>query len=82
MVALSGAYTADEIKLGLAFVPQPLVEPTSLAKLLQKEPDKYRLLPSGRLTMTLPVAAPLSPMEFLRAVREAVGGLPVLAVRG
>ena len=82
IVALSGSMAEAVIRLGLTFIPQPLIDSKGLAVLLQKQPEHFRLLPSGRLMMTLPTAVDLSPVDFLRAVREAIGRLPILAVRG
>ena len=82
IVALSGSVVENEVRLGLSFIPQPLVDPKALAALVQRQPKQYRLLPSGRLMLTVPAKPDLSPMEFLREVREALGRLPILAVGG
>ena len=71
-----------EIKLTLTFVHEPPVDAAALAGRVQREPQRFRLLPSGRLQITLDAATELVPMELLRAVREAVGELPILAGRG
>ncbi len=78
-VVLSGSFDEKEIKLGLGFVPQPALDGAKLATYAQQAPNRYRLLPSGKLMLTLPGTSGLLPSQFLRAAREAIGELPVLA---
>ncbi|MBI5508512.1 MAG: transcription-repair coupling factor [Deltaproteobacteria bacterium] len=78
-VALSGAVDATTIKLGLTFVSEPRLDVAALALRVQREPERIRVLPSGRLALTLPAAKDLAEMDLLRSVREELGKLPLLA---
>jgi transcription-repair coupling factor (superfamily II helicase) len=74
IIALSAGFDEHTVKLGLTFVPEPPIDSGELTRRLQLEPDRYRLLPSGRLMITVAAAGP-GPMEFLRTVRDEVGAL-------
>jgi transcription-repair coupling factor (superfamily II helicase) len=76
-IALSADVVQKELKVSVAFAPDAPLDRTDLARRLQDEPQKYRLLPSGRLAITapLPLSAELAPREMLRRVREELGAL-------
>jgi transcription-repair coupling factor (superfamily II helicase) len=76
VTALSAGLEERTIKLGLTFVPQPPIDSGELTRRLQLEPDRYRLLPSGRLVVTVVARAEPGPMELLRTVRDEIGALP------
>lgn len=72
---LSASLDPVAIRLGLTFVPEAAVDRADLAQRCQNDPGRYRLLPSGRLAITTEPTASDAPVPFLRAVREALGGL-------
>jgi hypothetical protein len=76
-IALSADVAGKELKIGVAFAPDAPVDRADLARRLQEEPTRYRLLPSGRLAITapLPLGADLAPRQVLRHVREELGAL-------
>ncbi len=60
----------------MSFVADPALDRADLARRAQREPNRYRLLPSGKLGII--VDAPESTdLEFLRLVRHEVGLLKV-----
>jgi transcription-repair coupling factor (superfamily II helicase) len=73
--ALSATMDEVAIRIGITFVPEAAVDRADLVQRCQQQPGAYRILPSGRLALTLaPVAAEV-PALFLQAVRQCVGGL-------
>ncbi len=75
-VALSGDFTDELLRLGVGFLPEAPVDRSQLAQKLQSEPERYRLLPSGRLAITAKLPKGASPRTCLRLVREELGRLP------
>jgi transcription-repair coupling factor (superfamily II helicase) len=73
---LSASVDKDRITMGLTFVPEPPLDNAVVAKWVQRQPSTYRILPSGRLVITVPLGRDPSPQGFLRRVREEVGALP------
>ena len=70
------------VRLGIHFVPEAPVDRDDLVRRCQIEAERYRLLPSGRLaiTMAAPDTSPddASPYGFLPLVRQAIGALRVV----
>ena len=74
------------VRLGIHFVPEAPVDRDDLVRRCQTDPEHYRLLPSGRLaiTMAAPSDAPdeTSPGKanygFLPLVRQALGALRIV----
>jgi transcription-repair coupling factor (superfamily II helicase) len=77
VLALSADVVGNEVKIGLAIAGDAPIDRTNLARRLQDEPARYRLMPSGRLAIIVPVpkGSDLSPRQLLRQVREALGAL-------
>ncbi|MBN1960506.1 MAG: transcription-repair coupling factor [Deltaproteobacteria bacterium] len=77
-IALSADIVNRELKIGVAFAGDAPVDRTHLARMLQQKPQRYRLLPSGRLAIVVPVsksAEDMPPHLFLRQVRQELGAL-------
>ncbi|HET6345052.1 MAG TPA: helicase-related protein, partial [Myxococcota bacterium] len=72
-VQLAAAADAQALKVGIHFVPEAPVDREDLVRRCQVKPERYRLLPTGRLAITLPPPAEDDPVAFLKAVRAAVG---------
>lgn len=79
---LSGSFNAEQIKLGVSFMPEARVDRAALAQRLQDEPARYRLSPSGTLMITVPTLPETEPIQFLRRVRRELGELSVTALAG
>jgi transcription-repair coupling factor (superfamily II helicase) len=75
-IGLSATTEGDALKLGLTFMPDPPLDHRELTGRLQREPTRYRLLPSGRLMVTASIDPNATPAIFLAAVRQEVGTLP------
>ncbi|MEL6339318.1 MAG: transcription-repair coupling factor [Myxococcota bacterium] len=74
--ALSAVSGDGLVKVSVSFVADPALDRADLARRAQREPNRYRLLPSGKLGII--VDAPESTdLEFLRLVRHEVGLLKV-----
>lgn len=71
--ALSAAADAGVAKMGLAFIPEAPLDRDDLAKKLQREPARYRLLPSGRLQINVDLPAGSTNADLLRTIRHEVG---------
>ncbi len=85
VLALSGAIVKSTteaeqscIRMGLSFVADAPVDRLKLTSLLENRGDKYRLLPSGRLMLTIPTLPETSDASFLERVREELGSLAEL----
>jgi transcription-repair coupling factor (superfamily II helicase) len=76
--ALSSRFDPGEIKIGLTLLKEANIDSASFATMLQQEPSKYGLTPSGRLSLTFDVPQHAGLRERLRMVREAVGCLPLM----
>ena len=76
--SLSCAVNEGEIKIGLTFIPEPPIDQARLAVTLQAEPKRYRLLPSGRLAITVPIDQMPGSIALARLVRDEVGLLPAI----
>jgi transcription-repair coupling factor (superfamily II helicase) len=75
---LSASMDEIAIRVGLTFVPEAPIDRVDLLQRCQNDPGHYRLLPSGRLALTVPPLSGESPdqaVAFLRAIRQAVGSL-------
>jgi transcription-repair coupling factor (superfamily II helicase) len=77
VTALGAAVDDGTVKLSLTFVSEPPVDSTELSRRMQKQPDRYRLLPSGRLMVVAGGPESQNPRELLRTIRAEVGELPV-----
>ncbi len=71
--ALSAAADVGVAKMGLAFIPEAPLDRDDLAKKLQREPARYRLLPSGRLQINVDLPAGSTNADLLRTIRHEVG---------
>ncbi len=79
---LTAAYTPDALRVGVAFAPDAAIDRVHLVTLCQGQPEVYRLLPSGKLALTLPpppCQPPLGteapqplPEELIGAVRAGI----------
>lgn len=76
---LSGDVISGVLKLGLSFVPEAQIDRTALAQWVMHDPERYQILPSGKLVIAVPDVPDAAPREMLRAAREAVGALPQMA---
>ncbi|MBC7793477.1 MAG: transcription-repair coupling factor, partial [Clostridia bacterium] len=74
-MSLSAANDKGLVKIGVAFVQDASVDRDDLTKKLQLFPARYKLLPSGRLQITVQLAEDAPPAEFLRTIRQEVGQL-------
>ncbi len=78
------------VRLGIHFVPDSPVDRDDLVRRCQIEAERYRLLPSGRLAITIAAPAPApddaspdkAPYGFLPLVRQALGALRVVGEKG
>ncbi|MEZ0311099.1 MAG: TRCF domain-containing protein, partial [Myxococcota bacterium] len=71
--ALSAVADAGVAKMGLSFVAEAPLDRDDLAKKLQREPQRYRLLPSGRLQITVDMPPGSTDADLLRVIRHEVG---------
>ncbi len=71
--ALSAGLVEGEIKVGISFAENSSVDRQDLALRLQKEPEKYKLLPSGRLAVTLQQDKDFNDEDLLRLLKDHVG---------
>ena len=71
--ALSAVADTGVAKMGLSFVPEAPLDRDDLAKKLQREPQRYRLLPSGRLQITVDLPPGSTDADLLRVIRHEVG---------
>ena len=74
-VGLSANSDKGVVKIGVTFAPSAPVDREDLVKRCQKERDRYRLLPSGRLAITVPGPDVAQVGPFLQAVRREIGAL-------
>lgn len=70
--ALSGP---GELKIGVSFVPEPRIDGAKLASLLQTQRDRYRLTPTGRLSISVDTPEDVDDAHFLRLVRAELAEL-------
>lgn len=75
---LTATFDEVAVRIGLTFVPEAAVDRGILVARCQSDPGTCRLLPSGRLALSLPAVPDTTPTLFLRRVREAVGHLPLV----
>ena len=80
-VGLSANSEGGIIKIGVTFAPTAPVDRDDLVQRCQKERERYRLLPSGRLAITVPGPDLEQVGPFLQAVRREVGALQVVGGR-
>ncbi|MEM6731054.1 MAG: hypothetical protein AAF658_05835, partial [Myxococcota bacterium] len=76
--ALSAVNGPEQVKISLSFVPEPPVDGRDLALRAQREPQRYVILPSGKVGIMAPTV-PEGDREFLRVVRHEVGQLKTTA---
>ncbi len=76
--ALSSRFDPGEIKIGLTLLKKANIDSAQFAVMLQAEPAKYGLTPSGRLSLSLDVPQHAGLRERVRMVRDALSLLPVL----
>jgi transcription-repair coupling factor (superfamily II helicase) len=76
--ALSSRFDPGEIKIGLTLLKEAHIDSARFALMLQNEPGKYGLTPSGRLSLTFDVPQHAGLRERLRNVRDALSALPLL----
>jgi transcription-repair coupling factor (superfamily II helicase) len=76
-VSLSADFS-EQVRLGVGFLPDAPLDRLALAHRLQAEPEHYRLLPSGKLAITVKAPSGALPRTLLRLVREEIGALPLL----
>jgi transcription-repair coupling factor (superfamily II helicase) len=74
-LSLSGAVDSEAVKIGLSFAPNARIDRADLVRRCQEQPARYRLLPSGKLAITLPTVPSEDTGAFLRVVRQAIGEL-------
>ena len=72
---LSAAVNGGAVRIGVSFLPDATVDRARLALRIQQEPNHFKLLPSGRLAITVPAADDLSEIPFLRCVRSEIADL-------
>jgi transcription-repair coupling factor (superfamily II helicase) len=77
-VQLSADIVDGEVRAGVAFLQEAPLDREELARRMVAEPKRYRLLPSGRLAITVPLpSAEPTPRTLLRLVRQELGMLPI-----
>ena len=69
--ALSSRFDPSEIKIGLTLLKKANIDSARFAMMLQAEPARYGLTPSGRLSLTLDVPQHAGLRERVRTVRDA-----------
>jgi hypothetical protein len=74
---LAAAGDGVNLKIGLTFIAEAPVDRDDLVRRCQKTPEMYRLLPSGRLAMTVAGAGTLEGKDLLQAIRTALGHLKI-----
>ena len=72
-IGLNAAQVQNDIKIGVTFGEHSLVDRNDLAIKLQNEPEKFKLLPSGRLAVTLQQDKDCSQEEILRILKDHLG---------
>ncbi|MDP7040316.1 MAG: transcription-repair coupling factor [Myxococcota bacterium] len=72
-IAFSAAQVENEIKVGITFGENSHIDRGDLALKLQNEPEKFKLLPSGRLAVTLQQDKDCSQEELLRILKDHIG---------
>jgi transcription-repair coupling factor (superfamily II helicase) len=75
--SLTATYDEAAVRIGLGFVAEAAVDRAALVGRCQSDPGTYRLLPSGRLALSLPAMVEPTPIAFVQVVRQAVGRLPL-----
>ncbi len=71
-----------QLKVGLTFVTTPPVDGRRLALRVQGAPERYRLLPSGRLAIVLDLAEDAPGLALLRCLRDELGQLGQACLAG
>lgn len=79
--SLSVAQDSQALRLGLTFLPEAHVDRQELVLRCQKEPDRYRILASGRLAIAHPAPVTLEPRALVEEVYKVVLALPLIPVR-
>jgi len=74
---LSATIEDDKVKMGLTFLTEAPLDRENIVWRCQKNPYQYRLLPSGRLAITLEIKDNDN-ATFLRTVRHELGQLKTL----
>jgi transcription-repair coupling factor (superfamily II helicase) len=72
---LSAAVAGEDLKVGLTFLPDSPVDRNDIISRCQAAPDRFRLTPSGKLALTLPVDSSVPAKQLLQMVRREVSGL-------
>ena len=75
--ALSVANANGQLKMGLSFVLKPPIDHEDLTTKLQKESQHYRLLPSGKLAITVNIPGNITEEETIRKIRDELSLLKV-----
>jgi transcription-repair coupling factor (superfamily II helicase) len=73
VLGLSGAERDGEVRIGLSFLPDAPMGAVTLRR--QAEPDRYRLLPSGRLMIRGAIHDDILPDALIRRMRHEVTAL-------
>jgi transcription-repair coupling factor (superfamily II helicase) len=73
--SLSAAVDQGRVTMGLTFIAAAPIDREDLVQRCQREPDRYRLLASGRFAITVEAPGSGGTLAFLRAVREQIGQL-------
>ncbi len=74
--SLSAALVEEQVKISMTFIADPPLDGVDLARRAQREPNRYVLLPSGKVGVIVPSEG-TDDRTFLRAVRHEVGQLRV-----
>ena len=74
--ALSVGFGEDEVRLGVTLLPESRVNRAALVELVQRDPKRFGVTASGRLTLRAAAPRSAAPRELLRIAREALGHLP------
>ena len=75
VLTLSGAIRNEQIVMGLSFLDDAPIDRSALSHRLTEEPERYRLLPSGRLSVSVPTLPETPTAAFLERVRTELGEL-------
>lgn len=78
---LSAQRDGDVIKIGVAFVAEGAVDRADLVLRCQQQPGTYRMLPSGRLAISIAEPHGSNDMALLAAVRRTLADLKITASR-
>ncbi len=73
--ALAVGADGANLKIGLTFIIEATIDRADLVMRCQKEPSHYRLLPSGRLAITVVGSGPLEGKALLQVIRNELGQL-------